>query len=82
MNYTVTIIMVKRKSRIPVKFSVKLSLPKNLLDKVDELAEDCDASRGEIIEDITKHVLKDEELIDEVFEDDEGDDDEDEDEED
>ncbi len=73
MNYTVTIIMVKRKSRIPVKFSVKLSLPKNLLDKVDELAKDCDASRGAIIEDIAKYVLEDEELIDEVFEDDEED---------
>ena len=75
MNYTVTIIMVKRKSRIPVKFSVKLSLPKNLLDKVDELAEDCDASRGEIIEDIAGYVLEDEDLIDEVFEDDEEDED-------
>jgi metal-responsive CopG/Arc/MetJ family transcriptional regulator len=73
MNYAVRIIMVRRKSRTPIKFSVKLSLPKYLLDKVDELAEDCDASRGEIVEDIAKHVLEDKELIDEVFEDDEED---------
>ena len=73
MNYAVRIIMVRRKSRTPIKFSVKLSLPKYLLDKVDELAKDCDASRGAIIEDIAKYVLEDEELIDEVFEDDEED---------
>lgn len=53
-------IMVKK-----IVYSVRLR--EDLIGALDELAEDCDVSRNEIIEDILLYTIGNEEILDEIF---------------
>lgn len=48
-------------------FKTLVTLPVSLIERLDDLAEEVGLSRGEVISDICRYVLDDEELIDEIY---------------
>jgi len=50
-----------------VKKLFSISLPEDLISALDEIAEDSDCSRNEVIKEFLAYCVKDEEIVDEVF---------------
>jgi metal-responsive CopG/Arc/MetJ family transcriptional regulator len=44
-----------------------ITLPDELVDELDELAEEADCSRGEVVEALLGYCFEHQEIIDEVF---------------
>lgn len=54
--------------RITVKSrSVTITMPQYVLDDVDELAEEIEISRSEVIADILRVVLRNEDMLNQVY---------------
>lgn len=47
--------------------SVTIRLPEDLVAAIDDLAEEADTSRTEIMEEILSYVMAKEDLVDEIF---------------
>ena len=57
--------MPRRKSFKRVK--VTITLPKHLLDAIDELAGMAETTRSDVIDSFADYCLKNEEIVDELF---------------
>jgi len=52
---------------------ISITMPSRILKKIDDLAEEVDLSRSEVITDLCEYCLNNEELIDEIYPEEEGD---------
>jgi len=59
--------MSPRRLRLPKMTSVTIRLPEDLVAAIDDLAEEADTSRTEIMEEILSYVMAKEDLVDEIF---------------
>lgn len=55
------------KRRLLKSEKISITLPQWIIEDVDELSADVGITRSEVIADILRHVLRDEELLDEIY---------------
>jgi len=55
------------KRRLLKSEKISITLPQWIIEDVDELSADVGITRSEVIADILRHVLRDEELLNEIY---------------
>lgn len=55
------------KRRLLKSEKISITLPQWIIEDVDELSADVGITRSEVIADILRHVLRDEELLNDIY---------------
>lgn len=55
------------KRRLLKSEKISITLPQWIIEDVDELSDDVGITRSEVIADILRHVLRDEDLLNEIY---------------